>query len=380
MIYKNAYIFSAAQGFFRGGFSVENGFVSGVFSGSCEQEGMDLQGATVIPGLVDIHIHGCKGADFSDGETQGLRRMARFLAQNGVTAFLPTSMTLPYETLSRAFSTAKEVMEYPLENEARVLGIHMEGPFFSSKKRGAQNADYLKLPDAKALRFLNSSCGGAVRIVDVAPELEGAVAFAKDVSSDCVVSVAHTDADYLQASSVFDAGAKHLTHLFNAMPPLHHRNPGVIGAASEREQVVAELICDGQHVHESAVRMAFRLFPGRICLISDALRCCGMPDGDYELGGQTVTLKNRVARLSDGTIAGAASHLFDDLRNAIKFGIPAQDAIASATLIPAKQAGADNVVGSIEPGKYADFLVCDQDLNLSEVYLGGRKVPKEDAT
>ena len=380
MVFKNARIFTSQQGFIHGYFSVENGNFSEVFSGACEREGIDLHGAFVIPGLVDIHIHGAVGADFSDGEEQGLRRMARFLAQNGVTSFLPTSMTLPYETLSKAFLNAKELMDHPLENEARVLGIHMEGPFFSEKKRGAQNAAYLKKPDANAFRSLYDQCSGAIQIVDVAPELDGADAFTKEVSSYCKVSVAHTDADYEQAASVFEAGADHLTHLFNAMPPLHHRKPGVIGAASERENVIAELICDGQHVHESVVRAAFRLFPGRICLISDALRCCGMPDGIYELGGQSVTLKDHVARLADGTIAGAASHLFDDLRNAISFGIPIVDAITAATLTPAKEASADKVIGSINQGKYADFLVCNHDLNLLEVYIGGKKVPKEDVS
>ena len=158
------------------------------------------------------------------------------------------------------------------------------------------------------------------------------------------------------------------------MPSIHHRKPGVIGAASEREDVVAELICDGLHVHPSSVRMAFRLFPGRICLISDSLRCCGMPDGEYELGGQQVFLSGGVARLADGTIAGAASHLYRDLRNAVAFGIPMEEAVRAATLTPARELGREEEIGSIAPGRFADFLICGDDLSLREIYLGGEKL------
>ena len=378
MLYKNAYVFDCEKGFVFGGFSVENGCFSNVFSGDSNEDGVDLCGAHVIPGLIDIHIHGAVGADFSDGTQEGLDRMAAFLAKSGVTSFLPTSMTLPYETLSAAFQTAKNRIDEPLDGCARVLGIHMEGPYFSEKKRGAQNAAYLKKPDPDGFRALYNGCGGSVRIVDVAPELEGAAAFTKEISSFCKVSVAHTDSAYEDASAVFAAGADHLTYLFNAMPPIHHRKPGVIGAASEREDIVAELICDGQHIHPSIVRLAFRLFPGRICLISDALRCCGMPDGAYELGGQTVYLKDNVARLEDGTIAGAASHLFRDLRNAVAFGIPLKDAINAATLIPAKEAGYGDSLGSIEKGKHADFVICDPELQLQQVFIGGNSLPKEE--
>jgi N-acetylglucosamine-6-phosphate deacetylase len=213
-----------------------------------------------------------------------------------------------------------------------------------------------------------------VRIVDVAPELSGAVEFAEGAKALCTVSVAHTDAGYEDAKAVFQAGAKHLTHLFNAMPPIHHRKPGVIGAASECEHVIAELICDGLHVHPSSVRMAFKLFPGRICLISDSLRCCGMPDGEYELGGQQVFLSGGVARLADGTIAGAASDLYTDLRNAVAFGIPVEEAVTAATLRPAREIGRDSEIGSIEKGKLADFVICDQDLSPQAVYIGGQAI------
>ncbi len=372
MLYTNAILFTPA-GFVRGGFAVEGGRFAEMFAGE-RSGGVDLGGAMVIPGLVDIHTHGAAGADFSDGDAEGLKRMAAHLAKRGVTSFCPTSMTLPYETLEKAFRTAAELHENRPIGCARVMGIHMEGPYFSEKKKGAQNGAYLKLPDLPGFRRLFEGCGGLVRIVDVAPELAGAAAFAEGAKALCTVSVAHTDADYDEAAAVFDAGASHLTHLYNAMPPIHHRKPGVIGAASERKNVIAELICDGLHVHPSSVRMAFRLFPGRVCLISDSLRCCGMPDGEYELGGQQVFLSGGVARLADGTIAGAASDLYADMQNAISFGIDRDEAIRAATIRPAKEIGREAEIGTIEPGKLADFVVCDNDLTPRAVYIGGKHI------
>lgn len=374
MLYKNALIFHPGRGFVPGSFLVENGSFVKVTDISPAGEGLDLRGQRVIPGLIDLHSHGAMGADFSDGDYEGLKRMAAYLAKSGVTAFAPTSMTLPYDVLAKAFSTAKQLSDEQPQGLSRLVGIQMEGPFFSEKKKGAQNADYLRLPDAGAFKALNDGCGGLVKIADIAPELEGAEEFIREVSKICRVSVAHTDADYDAAKMAFSTGARHLTHLFNAMPAIHHRDPGVIGAAAERDDVVAELICDGLHVHPSAVRMAFRLFPGRVCLISDALRCAGMPDGEYELGGQPVFLRDNIARLADGTIAGSASNLYTCMLNAISFGIPEEAAIIAATLTPAKELGCDYRLGSIEEGKLADFVVCGEDLSLRQVYIGGQPV------
>ena len=373
MLFKNAEIFTGA-GFTRGSFRAEHGIFTEILNTVPEEDGVDLDGARVIPGLIDLHTHGNSGADFSDGDYEGLRTMAAYSARHGVTSFAPTSMTLPYETLATAFAAGRRLADEQPKGCARILGIHMEGPFFSEKKKGAQNAAYLRLPDAAAFRKLYEDCGGLIRIADVAAELEGAEEFAREVSRLCAVSIAHTDADYEAASRVFDAGASHVTHLFNAMPPLHHRKPGVIGAAAERENVAVELIGDGLHIHPSVIRLAYRLFPDRLCLISDSLRCCGMPNGEYELGGQPIWLKDRLATLADGTIAGSASNLYDCLLTVIGCGVPLEQAVHSATIVPARELGCADRVGSIEPGKLADFVVCDGALTRRAVYLGGERV------
>lgn len=372
MRYENGWIF-ADGGFVRGGFSVENGRFAHVLEdvpGPAE----DLDGALVIPGLVDIHVHGCAGADFSDGDYAGLVRMARYLARRGVTSFAPASMTLPYDALDKAFHAAARLRREGLADGARLMGIQMEGPFLSREKRGSQNPAYLRLPDWDRFLRLYDAAEGLLRIVDVAPELPGAVEFTRRASEKCRVSVAHTAAGYDQAAAVFDAGATHLTHLFNAMSGIHHRHPGPIGAASERENVTAELICDGIHVHPSAVRMAFRLFPGRICLISDALRCCGMADGSYSLGGQEILLSGGVARLTGGAIAGSAADLYQCMRRAVSFGIPREQAVWAATALPARVIGRESETGAIADGRAADFVICGGELEPEAVYLGGKRL------
>ena len=373
MLYKNAHIFAENGAFCYGSFRVEDGKFTEILTTVPEEAGVDLQGAWVIPGLVDVHIHGSADADFSDGDYEGVKRMAAYLAQCGVTSFAPASMTLPYEVLGKAFENAARIHKEAPSGCARLMGIQMEGPFFSEKKKGAQNGAYLRLPDAEAFKKLYEQSEGLVRIADVAAELPGAVEFTKEVSKLCTVAIGHSNASYEEAVAVLDAGANHLVHLYNAMPGLHHRTPGPIGAGSERDNVIAELICDGEHIHPSAVRVAFKMFPGRICLVSDALRCCGMPDGEYVLGGQPVFLKDNLARLADGVIAGSATNLFECMRKAVSFGIPKEEAIRSATANPAKQIGRPEI-GAIAPGKLADFVVCTEDLERMAVYMGGKKL------
>ncbi len=378
MFYKNARIFCPDRQFRTGAFEVRDGRFGAVLPEQVPEDAADLQGQTVIPGLVEVHSHGNSGADFSDGDYEGLKRMAAFYAKKGVTSFAPASMTLPYDVLERAFANAKRLVEEHLPGLSVLRGIQMEGPYFSYNKRGAQNADYLKLPDFDGFKALYEGCGGLVRIVDVAPELEGAEDFIRKAKDLCTVSVAHTDSDYDHAKMAFDAGATHLTHLFNAMPGIHHRNPGVIPAAVENDRVRAELICDGLHVHPASVRLAFSMFgPERMVLVSDSGRCAGMPDGtEFELGGQMAKLTDGVARLADGTIACSAANLYDCMVNAIRFGVGEEAAVAAATCNPACALGVQDEVGTIETGKTADFLVCSPDYTACRVYLAGTPLEK----
>ena len=374
MFYKNARIYIDGH-FQTGGFEVTaDGRFGTILPQDFSGEVVDLKGVTVIPGLVDVHIHGAVGADFSDGDSAGLERMAAYLASAGVTSFAPASMTLPYETLEKAFATAHQVSENRREECARVVGIHMEGPFFSMKRKGAQNGAYLKNPDVSAIKKLDKVSNGMLRIVDVAPELPGSEEFIKEASKHYTISVAHTDADYAQAAMAFNAGASHLTHTYNCMNGIHHRTPGPIPAAVEQANVRAELICDGLHIHPAAVRLAFKLFGDRVVLVSDALRCCGLADGCYELGGQEVYLQGGVARLADGTLAGSATNLYDCMVNAITFGVDEELALLAATYNPACALGLQEQIGAIATGRYADFIICDSDYKNKKVYIAGKQV------
>ena len=373
MFYKNARIFGSDFQFHMGAFEVKDGRFGAILPENVPADAVDLEGATVIPGLIDVHSHGNSGADFSDGDYEGLKNMARHYAAEGITSFAPASMTLPYDVLSKAFATAKQLVEEAPAGCSVLRGIQMEGPYFSYKKRGAQNADYLKEPDFEGFKKLFEDCGGLVRIVDVAPELPGAAEFVEKASKLCTVSVAHTDSDYDHARAAFDAGATHLTHLYNAMPGINHRNPGVIPAAVETAGVRAEIISDGYHIHPAAVRLAFSMFGGdRMVLISDSGRCEGLPEGSkFELGGQDAWLRNGVAKLADGTIACSATNLFDCMRNAIRFGVGEENAVRASSYNPACAIGVQDEVGSIENGKVADFVVCNGDYTSKRVFLAG---------
>ena len=309
MFYKNARIYCSDFRFRIGAFEVTDGVFGQILPEVIPEDAVDLHGATVIPGLVEVHSHGAMDADFSDGDYDGLKKMAAFYASVGVTSFAPASMTLPYEVLGKAYANAARLKAEAPAGSAHLRGIHMEGPFFSYKKRGAQNPAYLKDPDFDSFHKLWEDCGGLIKIVDVAPELPGAAEFAAKAKEYATVSVAHTDSDYMSAKAVFDAGATHLTHMFNAMPGIHHRNPGVIPAAAENKKVRAELICDGIHVHPSVVRLAFSLFGAdRMVMISDSGRCAGLPEGSHVIqGGLDCWLKGGVARLADDTIASSAT-------------------------------------------------------------------------
>ena len=375
MFYTNARIFVDNE-FRMGAFEVVDGKFGAILPENVPADAIDLGGATVIPGLIEVHSHGCAGADFSDGDYEGLKAMAKQYAAWGVTSFAPASMTLPYDVLEKAFATAKRLVEENIEGLSVLRGIQMEGPFFCYAKRGAQNADYLKNPDFEGFKALYDGCDGLVRIVDVAPELPGAAEFVAQASKLCTVSIAHTDSDYDHAKAAVDAGVTHLTHLYNAMPAIHHRNPGVIPAAVENAKVQAEIIADGYHIHPSSVRLAFTMFKNRMVLVSDSGRCAGKDEGyQFDLGGQMAELRGGVAKLvGTKTIACSASNLWTCLCNAISWGIPEEEAVRAATYNPACALGVQNEVGSIATGKVADFLICADGYASKRVFLAGKEI------
>lgn len=330
---------------------------------------IDCDGYTVVPGFVDVHIHGCDGADTCDGTREAIDTMAKFLIQKGVTSFCPTTMTTDRETIEKALLAAKECIENPCADGARVVGVNMEGPFISAEKKGAQREDAIAAPDIELFRRYSELSGGNVKLIDIAPEQPNGYEFAEQAKEICAVSIAHTSANYDEAKKSFDCGITHATHLFNAMSGMVHRQPGVVGAVFDDDRVYAELICDGLHLHPAVLRTTFKVLGDRALVISDSMRANGMPEGQpFDLGGQMVTVNNGKATLADGTIAGSVSNLHDEIKNLVSFGIPFEQAVKAATIVPAKSIGADGEIGSIEVGKRADLVVLDSNLEIVAVY------------
>lgn len=369
MIIQNGQVFGEDKRFTVRDLYIENGIIVSDANQVTDRTVVDASGCYVLPGLIDIHSHGACGNDFSDVNEEGLHEILRYQYAHGITSYCPTSMTLPKEQLHKIFATANRVKLLQKNNigEATLVGINMEGPFIDVKKKGAHLEEYIMEPDVEFFRKCNEKCGYLIRLVTLAPNVNGAMEFIKELSKETTISLGHTTADYMISQKAIEAGVHHVTHLYNAMMPFEHRAPGLIGAAAENKQCMAELICDGIHVHASMVRAAFKLFPDRIVLISDSMRATGMKDGNYELGGQEVTVSGKLATLKDGTIAGSVTNLFDCMHTAISFGIKPEMAIAAATMNPARSIGIFDTVGSLTAGKKADVLLTDCKFKLIRV-------------
>ena len=330
---------------------------------------IDARGWYVIPGLVDIHLHGAAGYDFCDGTEEACQAISEFEVSRGVTTLIPATMTLSEKELMQVMETCSRYAQ----KDAAIKGITMEGPFISEGKKGAQNAFYIQLPNKELFQRLQKASQGLIKQVTIAPEMSGALDFIKEVSTNCVVSVAHTEAGYEETKAAFAAGASHVTHLYNAMQPFGHREPGVIGAAFDTKEVFVELICDGEHVHPSVIRATFEMFgAGRICMISDSMRATGMQPGIYSLGGQEVELQGNQAVLKDGKLAGAVTTLYDNLKRVVlQMQIPLEEAVLACTTTPARSLRLEQECGVLAIGRKADLVLLDESLNIRYVIIGG---------
>ncbi|MCD8023309.1 MAG: N-acetylglucosamine-6-phosphate deacetylase [Lachnospiraceae bacterium] len=335
---------------------------------------LDGDGLTAIPMLVDIHFHGCNGVDFCDGTEEAIRTIAAYELREGIGAICPATMTYGEEKLTEI---ARAAAAHENGEGADLVGINMEGPFISMKKKGAQNGAYIHQPDTEMFLRLQKEANGLFKLCDLAPEEPGAEDFIRRMKGEVVLSLAHMTADYDTAKRAFAAGASHMTHLYNAMPGITHREPGPIVAALEAGAEV-ELIADGIHIHPAVVRMTFRLFgDDRVILISDSMMATGLPDGQYSLGGQDVTVTGNLAVLTEepGTIAGSATNLMNCLRTAVlAMGIPLGSAVKAAAVNPARCIGAAESYGSLEPGRYANILLVDEKLNIRQMVHKGRVI------
>lgn len=333
---------------------IENGKIKAVCENLSSGD-IDAKGKRVIAGLIDVHTHGCIGLDTMDAS---LEKICIYQAEHGTTSFLPTAMTMDFESLKKV---DESVGKY---SGANILGIHYEGPYINKKYKGAQNEAFIKNPDTQEFKQLKNA-----KMVTVAPELDGAMEFIREISKDCIVSIGHTECDYETALTAIENGANCLTHTYNAMPPLNHRNAGPIGAAFEK-QIYAQLICDGFHISKPVVLATYKMFGAeKTVLISDSIRPSGMPDGEYESGGLKVLVNDKTIRLTDGTIAGSYATLWDCVKKAVEFGIPFSDAVKMASTTPAEMLGVKK--GKIAPAYDADLLIIDNNLNIETVIIGG---------
>ena len=381
MIIDNVKVYTEEKTFVKGGIMLDGDKIRGVYAEEekpqfAEEEVLDGDGAYAIPGLIDLHFHGCKGDDFCDGTPEAIERIAEYEASIGVTAIAPATMTLPVEELKRILSVAAKYKKKGTSPKAAdLVGINMEGPFISKVKKGAQDERNIIPCNVEiAEQFLEAS-DGLVKFIGIAPEdNEDYLEFIEEMKGKVNISLAHTNADYDTAKKAFDAGANHAVHLYNAMPAFTHRAPGVVGAVYDGKHVMAEIICDGIHIHPAMVRATFEMMGAdRMILISDSMRATGMPDGQYTLGGLDVKVVGKRATLvSDGAIAGSATNLADCMRTVVKeMQIPLETAVACATINPAKSLGIDDQYGSIKAGKKADIVLLKDNLDLQAVVKDG---------
>ena len=378
MLIKNVKVYTEEKTFEDGEIVIKDGIFARSGEAEGEEQVIDGEGCYAIPGLIDLHFHGCMGYDFCDGTKEAIEEIAKYEASIGVTAISPATMTLPVEELKDILAVAasyKKTAEKENPRGADLIGVNMEGPFISVEKKGAQDErNIISCNEEICQQFLDSS-EGLVKFVGIAPERnEDALEFVRRMKDKVNISLAHTNADYDTAKAAFDAGANHAVHLYNAMPAFTHRAPGVVGAVSDSPHVNAELICDGVHIHPTVVRATFKMMGAdRMILISDSMRATGMSDGRYTLGGLDVdVVGNRATLVSNGAIAGSATNLMDCMKTAVqKMKIPFETAIACATMNPAKALGEYDKYGSITPGKKGNVVLLDKELNLKMVVKDG---------
>lgn len=359
---------------------LENGLIQEVQMLEITELTAGEKGRYLIPGLVDVHFHGAAGYDFCDGTKEALQAITAYENEHGITSICPATMSLPVAELERIVEVAAGWKDgqtiLPGETckaqSQSLCGIHLEGPFISKVKKGAQKEKNIISADKDALLSLQKKADGLIKLVTLAPETEGAMECIEELKAEFRFSIGHTMADYETVCKAFETGIDHVTHLYNAMRIGTHRAPSVPEAAADCDNVFVELICDGVHVHPSFVRNAFRIYgDDRVVLISDSMRATGMPDGEYTLGGQDVTVKGACATLDDGTIAGSVTNLYDCMKKAIAMGISKESVIKTVTINPAKSIRVDQEVGSIEAGKRADILAVDENFRLEMVIIGG---------
>lgn len=371
MIIKNGLVYTE-NGFQKQDVYIEDEYITSSTNNSYT---IDADNCYVMPGLTDIHFHGCAGYDFCDATIESVTEIAEYEAKNGITTIAPATMTLSTSTLEKVFKNAAEYHSKQSPNGSVLCGINMEGPYICSKKKGAQAGEHILSPSAEHFNKMYELSDKLIKLVTLAPEIEGSNEFINAVSSYANVSLGHSTADYNTALNAFNLGANHITHTFNAMLPLNHREPGIIGAAADCENVTAEIICDGNHLHPSIIRTVFKIFgDDRVILISDSMEATGLEDGEYTLGGQKVYVKGSLATLEDGTIAGSVTNLFKCMKNTVSYGIPVESAIKCAAVNPAKKLSVYDKFGSIEAGKFANIVITDLNLNIKSVFVKGRKI------